>query len=126
MIMSMKKTPPHEIDVLMGAKVRRLRTERGMSQEKLGKALGLSFQQVQKYERGANRMGTSRLFQIAQAFGIKTSDLVGGLEREVNKPINQQNKMPTTIELKCAGDFAKLDREHQLLAHQIIKSLLKT
>ena len=53
---------PNPVDVHVGSRVRLRRTLLGMSQEKLGEALGLTFQQVQKYERGANRIGASRLW----------------------------------------------------------------
>ncbi|MDG1859924.1 MAG: helix-turn-helix transcriptional regulator, partial [Emcibacteraceae bacterium] len=57
----------------VGARVRLRRTLLGMSQEKLGKALGLTFQQVQKYERGANRIGSSRLFQLSRILDVPVS-----------------------------------------------------
>lgn len=63
----MLKPTPDPIDVVIGAKVRSARLLSGLSQEKLGAALGVSFQQVQKYESGANRIGASRLQQIAIA-----------------------------------------------------------
>ncbi|HRW30451.1 MAG TPA: helix-turn-helix transcriptional regulator, partial [Emcibacteraceae bacterium] len=56
-----------------GARVRLRRTLLGMSQEKLGKALGLTFQQVQKYERGANRIGSSRLYQLSKILDVPVS-----------------------------------------------------
>ena len=55
---------PNPVDVHVGARVRLRRTLLGMSQEKLGEAIGLTFQQVQKYEKGTNRIGASRLQQI--------------------------------------------------------------
>lgn len=61
------------IDIHVGARVRLRRTLLGMSQERLGEALGLTFQQVQKYERGANRVGASRLFELAKALGVPVS-----------------------------------------------------
>ncbi len=57
-----KTGKPNPIDVHVGSRVRLRRTLLGMSQEKLGEAIGLTFQQVQKYERGANRIGAGRLF----------------------------------------------------------------
>lgn len=61
---------PSPIDVHVGGRVRLRRTLLGMSQEKLGEALGLTFQQVQKYERGVNRIGASRLFDIARVLDV--------------------------------------------------------
>lgn len=57
---------PNPVDVHVGRRLRLRRTWLGMSQEKLGEALGLTFQQVQKYERGANRIGASRLYDISR------------------------------------------------------------
>lgn len=64
---------PDPIDVHVGSRVRLRRTLLGMSQEKLGKALGLTFQQIQKYERGANRIGSSRLYRLSQILDVPVS-----------------------------------------------------
>jgi transcriptional regulator with XRE-family HTH domain len=64
---------PNPIDVHVGGRVRLRRTLLGMSQEKLGEALGLTFQQVQKYERGANRVGSSRLFDLSRVLDVPVS-----------------------------------------------------
>ena len=58
------------IDVHVGARLRQRRTLLGMSQTTLGDALGLTFQQVQKYERGANRIGSSRLFDLSRVLDV--------------------------------------------------------
>lgn len=58
------------IDVHVGTRVRLRRMLLGMSQEKLGERLGLTFQQVQKYEKGVNRIGASRLFELANVLGV--------------------------------------------------------
>ena len=61
----MAKKVPNPIDVHVGSRVRIRRLALGMSQEKLGNALGLTFQQVQKYEKGTNRIGASRLQHVS-------------------------------------------------------------
>ena len=61
---------PNPVDVHVGARLRQRRTLLGMSQTTLGEALGLSFQQVQKYERGANRIGSSRLFDLSLVLDV--------------------------------------------------------
>src|SRR5438128_12652470 len=61
-----KSDKPNPIDIHVGSRVRLRRTLLGMSQEKLGESLGLTFQQVQKYERGANRIGASRLWDLSR------------------------------------------------------------
>jgi transcriptional regulator with XRE-family HTH domain len=69
----MAKKAPNPTDKHVGARVRMRRMMLGMSQEKLGDALGLTFQQVQKYEKGANRIGASRLQQIAHILQVPVS-----------------------------------------------------
>lgn len=64
---------PSPIDVHVGSRVRLRRTLLGMSQERLGEALGLTFQQVQKYERGVNRIGASRLFDLSRVLDVPIS-----------------------------------------------------
>ncbi len=61
---------PHPIDVHVGARVRLRRKLLGMSQTKLGDALGLTFQQVQKYEKGVNRIGASRLYDLSRVLDV--------------------------------------------------------
>jgi transcriptional regulator with XRE-family HTH domain len=68
-----RESRPSPIDVHVGARVRLRRTLLGMSQERLGDALGLTFQQVQKYERGVNRVGASRLFDISRVLDVPIS-----------------------------------------------------
>jgi transcriptional regulator with XRE-family HTH domain len=69
----MTKKAPNPIDKHVGSRVRMRRMMLSMSQEKLGDALGLTFQQVQKYEKGTNRIGASRLQQIAQILQVPVS-----------------------------------------------------
>src|SRR5512140_2372246 len=69
----MAKKAPNLTDKHVGARVRIRRVMRGMSQKKLGDALGLTFQQVQKYEKGANRIGASRLQQISNILQVPVS-----------------------------------------------------
>lgn len=61
---------PNPVDVHVGARVRMRRTLLGMTQTKLGDAIGLTFQQVQKYERGVNRIGSSRLYDLARVLDV--------------------------------------------------------
>jgi transcriptional regulator with XRE-family HTH domain len=68
-----KGDKPNPVDVHVGSRVRLRRTLLGMSQEKLGDALGLTFQQVQKYERGANRVGASRLYDLSRVLDVPVS-----------------------------------------------------
>ncbi|MEZ5871428.1 MAG: helix-turn-helix transcriptional regulator [Nitratireductor sp.] len=68
-----EKKKPNPIDIHVGSRVRLRRTMLGMSQEKLGEHLGITFQQIQKYEKGANRVGASRLQEIARVLNTPVS-----------------------------------------------------
>ncbi|GBQ48680.1 helix-turn-helix domain-containing protein [Komagataeibacter sucrofermentans] len=67
------------VDVHVGNRIRLRRTLLGMSQERLGNALGLTFQQVQKYERGRNRVGASRLYDLACVLNVPVAFFFEGL-----------------------------------------------
>ena len=79
----MAKKQPSSIDAHVGSRVRLRRMLIGMSQEKLGELLGLTFQQVQKYEKGANRIGASRLFDISQILAVPVSYFFDDVPEEV-------------------------------------------
>ena len=89
--------PYHPVDVHVGRRVRIRRTLLGLSQEKLGEALELTFQQVQKYERGANRISASRLYQIGHLLDVPVSYFF----EELTEPKTQQTagiQRPETTE----------------------------
>jgi transcriptional regulator with XRE-family HTH domain len=73
---------PNPVDVHVGNRVRLRRTLLGMSQEKLGESLGLTFQQVQKYERGANRIGASRLWDLSRVLDCPVSFFFEDMDNE--------------------------------------------
>ena len=75
---SIKK--PHPVDVFVGQKIRKIRKNRGLSQTQLGNGVGVTFQQVQKYERGTNRIGSSRLFKISSELKVPVGSLFDGVE----------------------------------------------
>ena len=71
---------PHPTDVHVGRRVREARVAKGFSQTDLGDQLGVSFQQVQKYEKGTNRIGASRLLQTAVALAVPVDYFFDGLD----------------------------------------------
>lgn len=71
--MKANKKKPNPIDVHVGSRIRLRRTMLSMSQEKLGEALGITFQQIQKYEKGTNRVGASRLQNISSVLNVPVS-----------------------------------------------------
>lgn len=72
-VISRRGEGPHPIDIHVGSRLRLRRTLLGLSQEKLGEAVGITFQQLQKYERGANRISASRLFHLSQVLDVPVS-----------------------------------------------------
>ena len=74
---------PNPVDVHVGSRVRLRRTLLGMSQERLGEAIGLTFQQVQKYERGANRIGSSRLYDLSRVLDVPVGFFFDDMSEEV-------------------------------------------
>jgi transcriptional regulator with XRE-family HTH domain len=80
---------PHPVDVHVGGRLKLRRKLMGITQGKLGDAVGLTFQQIQKYERGANRMGSSRLHQFSEILDVPISfffdDMPGDVETRVVK-----------------------------------------
>lgn len=75
-----KKEGLNEVDVFVGQRLRELRMLAGLSQSDVAAALGLTFQQLQKYERGFNRVSSSRLFKLGQFFRVPVSVFFEGLE----------------------------------------------
>jgi len=86
--MAVRKSGP--LDAMVGAKIRIFRIHRGISQTALAERIGVSFQQVQKYEKGANRVGASRLSQIASVLGITVGELFESSQEKIaasNSPV---------------------------------------
>lgn len=86
---------PHPVDVHVGSRLRLRRMTLGMSQSVLGGHVGLTFQQIQKYERGANRVGASRLYEFSEVLGVPVSyffdempksDSAGAARKTANLP----------------------------------------
>ncbi len=83
---------PNPIDVHVGIRVRLRRTLLGMSQKKLGEAIGVSFQQVQKYERGSTRIGASRLFALARVLDVPVGFFFDDMSDDVARRSPGQSK----------------------------------
>jgi transcriptional regulator with XRE-family HTH domain len=84
---------PHSIDVIVGANVRRIRMQRQISQEMLASKIGVTFQQVQKNEKGINRISASRLQMIADALQCQLLDLFDGVASGTTaEPVHELSK----------------------------------
>src|SRR5208282_2050907 len=84
-----KTGKPNPVDVHVGSRVRLRRTLLGLSQEKLGEAIGLTFQQVQKYERGTNRIGASRLWELSAVLDVPVQFFFGEIGPETLAQISR-------------------------------------
>jgi transcriptional regulator with XRE-family HTH domain len=89
------KKQPNSTDCYVGARVRMRRMMLGLTQQKLGEALGLTFQQVQKYEKGTNRIGASRLQQIAQILQVPESFFFEGGPNALTKLPKDTREAPS-------------------------------
>lgn len=89
---------PHPVDLHVGGRIKLRRNFLGMSQEKLGKAIGLTFQQVQKYEKGTNRVGASRLFELSQVLSVPVSYFFEGA------PADAKSGDPSSVAEAGEGD----------------------
>lgn len=104
------KKQANPIDAQVGTRVRLRRMLVGMSQEKLGDLLGLTFQQVQKYEKGVNRIGAGRLYQVAHILGVPVSyfyEDVAGREAENVAAANDCGTQPV-MEFLSSGEGLQL------------------
>ena len=104
-----KTKAPHPIDVTVGAHVRRLRIAHRISQETLADRLDLTFQQVQKYEKGTNRISASKLHQIAEAFGCSITELFAGTAAPSGVPLPQLSASA----MRAAAAFDSIDSPRQ-------------
>jgi transcriptional regulator with XRE-family HTH domain len=94
----MSTKAPNPVDKYVGSRVRMRRIMLGMSQEKLGEALGLTFQQIQKYEKGTNRVGASRIQQISEILQVPVSFLFeGGPSGTTNGENFSEGTSPTYV-----------------------------
>ena len=108
-------------DTQLGARIRTMRMDRGLSQEQLGNVLGVSFQQVQKYEKGINRVSAMRLNQIAEALQTTPQELTGfdGAGQLETFAFDQES-------YKLAKVFAELPDGVKSKMRSLINSILET
>ncbi|MGO8713420.1 MAG: helix-turn-helix domain-containing protein [Rhizomicrobium sp.] len=103
----MPKKQANPIDALVGNRVRLRRMLIGMSQERLGELLGLTFQQVQKYEKGVNRIGAGRLYQMAHILGVPIDYFYEGAAEQAGA-VNADVPNPPVMEFLSSGEGLQL------------------
>jgi transcriptional regulator with XRE-family HTH domain len=103
------KKQANPVDGQVGNRVRLRRMLVGMSQERLGELLGLTFQQVQKYEKGVNRIGAGRLYQVAQILGVPINYFYEGVIQQSAESIrNGDSSTPPVMEFLSSGEGLQL------------------
>lgn len=90
------KKSPNPVDIHVGARIRLRRNMIGLSQEKLGESLGITFQQIQKYEKGMNRVGASRLQAIANILNVPVTFFFDDMPGQSDKPRGFEEENETT------------------------------
>lgn len=96
---------PHKVDVHVGQKIRQRRWLTGMTQQKLAELVGIKFQQIQKYETGANRVSASRLWDIADALGVEVAFFFEGIQSDEQKAKEAVENVPVDV----MGDKEAMD-----------------
>ena len=100
--------PKNSVDVHVGNRLKLRRTMVGMSQDRLGQMVGLTFQQIQKYEKGANRIGASRLYQFATLLDVPPAYFFEGLE---GQPVTARDGRTLSAAVPADSPTASITRE---------------
>jgi transcriptional regulator with XRE-family HTH domain len=124
---------PNRVDLHVGMRIRLRRRTIGLSQERLAEALGLTFQQVQKYERGVNRVSASKLYEIARILRAPITSFFEGLAEPetLDRAVVKENGgadfvydlVMTQEGLELAALFPKVDRRHRRLLVEMARAL---
>ena len=99
----------HPVDVHVGKRIRHRRWLVGMTQQQLSERVGIKFQQIQKYETGANRVSASRLWDIADALEVPVSFFFEGIESEAEQEAAQASAVAAAMPADILGDKEALD-----------------
>ena len=112
------------VDVAVGENIRMARLSSGVSQSELGRACGITFQQIQKYEKGANRVGGSRLMQIAEALKVPAATLLPSSQKHAVTP---KHRAPTILQDRIGMDIVmawdKLKREQRIAIRDLVDAI---
>jgi transcriptional regulator with XRE-family HTH domain len=120
----MAKRSPMAVDVVLGENIRTARLAAGLSQTDLGRACGVTFQQIQKYENGTNRIGGSRLMQIAEALKTPAATLLPSSQKHAGTP---KHRAPAILQDRIGMDIVKvwerLKPEHRIALRDLVHAI---
>lgn len=118
-----KTSQLNAIDKFIGYKIYSLRLEKGLSRQQLSKVIGITHQQLQKYENGSNLISASKLALIAKALDLRIPYFYEGFEAADNIPLETESQR---LCIEVARNFRRIaNREHQDAINILVKSLLK-
>jgi len=117
---------PNPVDIHVGSRIRLRRMMIGMSQERLGERLGLTFQQVQKYEKGANRVGASRLFAISNILEVPVEfffadmphNITDGMEKGDVKGMSEPDETAFVMDFVSSSEGLQLNTAFKKIGSQ--------
>lgn len=112
-----------QVDKFIGAKIYNLRLSKGLSRQQLADTIGVTHQQLQKYEKGVNRIAVGRLVLIAKALHKTVDFFYEGLEKDNSEPVLTKHQRMC---IEVSRNFMKLSSpEHQAAVNSLVKSLVK-
>lgn len=121
--MARKNNYIQEVDRFIGEKIYTLRLAKGLSRQQLSEVIGVTHQQLQKYEKGANRISVGRLVLIAKALGKTIEYFYDGLEDKNVEPVLTQHQRMC---IEVSRNFMRIrSAEHQNAVNALVKSLVK-
>lgn len=105
-----------DIDRIVGERIRRRRVLLGLTQDQLADALGISYQQIQKYETGANRVSAGRLFKIAETLDTKAGWFFDGIGDDIDRPDSGDTVASSRHTIELVRSFQRIDDDKQRMA----------
>lgn len=121
--MARKNDYIQEVDQFIGEKIYSLRLAKGLSRQQLSDVIGVTHQQLQKYEKGTNRISVGRLVLIAKALGKTVNYFYDGLDSQSSEPILTQHQRMC---IEVSRNFMKIrNAEHQNAVNSLVRSLVK-
>jgi transcriptional regulator with XRE-family HTH domain len=112
---------PNPIDIHVGQRLRLRRTLLGLSQETLGEAVGITFQQLQKYERGANRISASRLFNLSQVLGVPVTFFFDDLPVQDVEMLDEEPSETQEFESMARRETLELVRAYYRIPEEMVR-----
>ncbi|WP_084397863.1 helix-turn-helix domain-containing protein [Henriciella aquimarina] len=100
-----------EVDTIVGERIRRRRILTGLTQDQLGEALGVSYQQIQKYETGSNRVSAGRLYLLSQTLDVSPAWFFDGLDDETEPESDDDMLSSSRLAIECVRNMSRIKDE---------------